>query len=272
MRPICIIAVVLSFFAGGYFWAQVVRATPSCPGPVVSPPDASASSPGASPATLSVMMTIDEDQTASDGRSKVTLLFSSVDVGSNNCVDFSHGETITCNNDGTGPLQFDTNKSAYVTRVGPAGDYTCMYQQNSRSAPVLITTMPERTPMPRGTLLRPQFLPGNQSGLTVTYDPNSDPRLRNCPVEIDANGSQLIGTQTIPSASNLPDNGQYTIPSISGLSGQGTIVITRTCTSSTQNPNTCVCPPRPTPTQFAFVKVTYKSTATLDMSWNPTDP
>ncbi len=258
----------IAFVFGAGFLACVLFFPPShppCPGPVVSPPDASASSPGASPATLSVMMTINEDQTASDGKSKVTLLFSSIDVGSNNCVDFSHGETVTCNNDGTGPLQFDTNKSAYVTRVGPTGDYTCMYQQNSRSAPVLIT-------MPRGTLLRPQFLPSNQSRLTVTYDPNSDPRLGNCPVEIDATGSQIIGSQTISSASNLPDNGQYTIPNISGLSGQGTIVITRTCTSSAQHPNPCVCPPRPTPTQFAFVKVTYKSTATLDMSWNPTDP
>jgi hypothetical protein len=238
---------------------------PPCPGPVISPPDASASSPGASPSTLSVTMTINEDQTASDGKSKVTLLFSSIDVGSNNCVDFSHGETVTCNNDGSGPLQFDTNKAAYVTRVGPTGDYICTYQQNSRSTPVLIT-------MPRGTLLRPQFLPSNQSRLTVTYDPNSDPRLGKCPVEIDANGPQTIGTQTISSAPNLQDNGQYTIPDISGLSGQGTIVITRTCTSTAQHPNPCVCPPRPTPTQFAFVKVTYKSTATLDMSWNPTDP
>jgi hypothetical protein len=210
------------------------------------------------------MMTINEDQTASDGKSKVMLQFSSNDVGSNNCVDFSHGETVTCNNDGTGPLQFNTDKSAYVTRVGPTGDYTCMYQQNSRSAPVLIT-------MPRGTLLRPQFLPSNQSRLTVTYDPNSDPRLGKCPVEIDANGSQTFGTQTISSALTLSDNGQYTIPDIGGLSGQGTIVITRTCTSIAQHPQQypCVCQ---TPTQFAFVKVTYKSTATLDMSWNPTDP
>ncbi len=271
MRPIFVIALVLSFLAGCYFCSQIVHAAPPCPGPVVSPPDASASSPGASPSTLSVMMAINEDQTASDGKSKVTLQFSSIDVGSNNCVDFSHGETVTCNNDGTGPLQFDTNKSAYVTRVGPAGDYICMYQQNSRSAPVLIT-------MPRGTPLLPEFSASNQSSLTVMYnpntatrDPNGDPRLKNCPVEIDANGSQTIGSQTISSAPK-PDNGQYTIPDISGLSGQGTIVITRTCTSSTQNSNPCVCPPRPTPTQFAFVKVTYKSTATLDMSWNPTDP
>jgi hypothetical protein len=267
-----ILSAIVVFGAG--FLACVLFFPPShppCPGPVVSPPDASASSPGASPATLSVTMTINEDQTASDGKSKVTLLFSSIDVGSNNCVEFSHGETVTCNNDGSGPLQFDTNKSAYVTRVGPTGDYTCMYQQNSRSAPVLITTMPGRTPIPRGILLRPQFLPSNQSRLTVTYDPNSDPRLGKCLVEIDANGSQIIGSQTISSAPNLPDNGQYTIPDISGLSGQGTIVITRTCRSSAQHPQPtpCVCQ---TPTQFESVTVIYKTTATLDMSWNPTDP
>jgi hypothetical protein len=251
-------------FAAGFLACVFLihQPTPSCL--VVSPPDASASSPGVSPATLSVTMTINEDQTASDGKGSVRLQFSSIDVGSNNCVDFSHGETVTCNNDGSGPLQFDTNKSAYATRVGPVGDYTCMYQQNSRSAPVLIS-------MPRGTLLRPQFLPSNQSGLTVTYDPNSDPQLGKCPVEIDANGTQTFGTQTISSAPNLSDNGQYTIPGISGLSGQGTIVITRTCTSIAQHPQQfpCVCQ---TPTQFKLVNVIYKSTATLAMTWNPADP
>lgn len=256
MRPIL---TVLVFAAGFFTCVFVLRPSPpSCPGPVVSPPTS------ASPSTLSVTMTINEDQTASDGKGSVRLQFSSIDVGSNNCVDFANGETITCNNDGSGPLQFDTNKSAYVTRVGPTGDYTCMYQQNSRSAPVLIT-------MPRGTLLRPQFLPSNQSRLTVTYDPNSDPLLGKCPVEIDANGPQTIGSQTISSALNLPDNGQYTIPDISGLSGQGTIVITRTCRSGAQHPQPtpCVCQ---TPTQFASVTVIYKTTATLAMTWNPTDP
>ncbi len=240
--------VVGSFLAGIYFYSQIIHPTPSCPGPVVSPSVTS-------PSTLSVTMTIVEDETASDGKSSVRLQFSSVDVGSNNCVDFSNGETVTCNNDGSGPLQFDTNKSAYAARVGPTGDYTCMYQQNNHSTPVLIT-------MPRGTPLRPEFLPSNQSRLTVRYNPNNDPRLGKCPVEVDANSSQF---------SNLPDNGQYTIPDISGLSGQGTLVITRTCTSNAQHPQQtpCVCQ---TPTQFALVKVIYKSTATLTMTWNPTDP
>ena len=260
MRLILIGIVFAAGFLASVFFLRPT--TPSCL--VVSPPDISTSSPGASPSTLSVTMTINEDQTASDGKGSVRLQFSSIDVGSNNCVDFSHGETVTCNNDGSGPLQFDTNKSAYATRVGPTGDYTCTYQQNSRSIPVLIT-------MPRGTLLRPQFLPSNQSRLTVTYDPNSDPRLGKCPVEIDANGPQTIGSQTISSAPNLPDNGQYTIPDISGLSGQGTIVITRTCRSSAQHPQPtpCVCQ---TPTQFESVTVIYKTTATLAMTWNPEDP
>jgi len=259
------VLVVGAFLAGCYFCSQVVHATPPCPGPVVSPPDASASSPGASPATLSVTMTINEDQTTSDRKSKVILQFSSIDVGGNNCVDFSHGETVTCNNDGTGPVQFDTNKSAYVTRVGPTGDYTCMYQQNSRSAPVLLT-------IPRGTLLYPEFSASNQSRLTVTYNPNNDQRLAGkCPLEIDATGSQTFGTQTIPSALNLKDTGQYTIPDISGLSGQGTLVIKRTCQFTAQHPlsTPCVCQ---TPTQFELVNIIYTSTATLDMNWNPTDP
>ena len=260
MRLILIGIVFAAGFLASVFFLRPT--TPSCL--VVSPPDTSTSSPGASPSTLSVTMTINEDQTASDGKGSVRLQFSSIDVGGTNCVNFSHGETVTCNNDGSGPLQFDTNKSAYATRVGPTGDYTCTYQQNSRSTPVLIT-------MPRGTLLRPQFLPSNQSRLTVTYDPNSDPRLGKCPVEIDANGPQTIGSQTIASAPNLPDNGQYTIPDISGLSGQGTIVITRTCRSSAQHPQPtpCVCQ---TPTQFESVTVIYKTTATLAMTWNPEDP
>ncbi len=260
MRTILIVLVFVAGFLTSVFF---FRPSPSsCL--VVSPSNASPSSPGASPSTLSVTMTINEDQTASDGEGSIRLQFSSNDVGSTNCADFSHGETVTCNNDDSGPLQFDTNKSAYATRVGPTGDYICMYQQNSRSTPVLIT-------MPRGTLLRPQFLPSNQSRLTVTYDPNSDPRLGKCPVEIDANGPQTFGTQTISSAPNLPDNGQYTIPDISGLSGQGTIVITRTCRSSAQHPQPtpCVCQ---TPTQFESVTVIYKTTATLAMTWNPEDP
>lgn len=257
MRTILTLVLLIgTFFAGYYFCAQVIHAGaagPSCM--VVSPVDTS-------PSTLLVTMTITEDQTASDGKSSVRLQFNSRNVGGDNCVNFAHGETVTCNNDGSGPLVFDSNKAAYATRVGPTGDYICAYHPKSQAAAVPIT-------MPRGTALRPEFLPSNQARLTVTYsrnNDNSDPRLRTCPVEVDAkDGGQPI------SASNLPDNGQYTIPDISGLSGQGTIVITRTCMYSAQQQQTpqCVCQ---TQTAFASVKVTYYSIATLAMTWNPTDP
>jgi hypothetical protein len=248
MRPIFTLTLVVgSFLVGIYYCMRFI--SPSTPCMVVSPTETS-------PSTLSVTMTVVADETASDGKGGVKLQFYSIAVGGNNCVNFSHGEMVTCNNDGNGPLAFDsTNKFAYVTRVGPTGDYTCAYQQSSRSTPLVIS-------IPRGTPLRPQFLPSNQSGLTVTYNPNNDSRLGTCQVEVDVNGS--------PSAANLPDNGQYTIPNISGLSGQGSIVITRTCTPSTQRSRQTACPCQQT--AFSSVTKIYKSIATLAMIWNPTDP
>ncbi len=253
MRTILIGIVFAAGFLASVFFLRPT--TPPCL--VVSPSDTS-------PSTLSVTMTVVADETASDGKGSVKLQFYSIAVGGNNCVNFSHGETVTCNNDGSGPLAFDsTNKFAYMTRVGPAGDYTCTYQQNSRSTPILIS-------IPRGTPLRPQFLPSNQSSLTVTYNPNNDSRLGTCLVEVDAKASQTFGSQTISSASNLQDNGQYTIPDISGLSGPGSIVITRTCTPSTQRSQQTPCACQQT--AFSSVTKIYKSTATLSMTWNPADP
>ena len=240
-------------FAAGFLTCVFFVHQPTPPCLVVSPSDTF-------PSTLSVTMTIVADETASDGKGSVKLQFYSIAVGGNNCVNFSHGETVTCNNDGSGPLAFDsTNKFAYVTRVGPTGDYTCTYQQNSRSTPIVIS-------IPRGTPLRPQFLPSNQSSLTVTYNPNNDSRLGTCLVEVDAKD----GSQTIASASNLQDNGQYTIPDIGGLSGPGSIVITRICTPSTQRSQQTPCACQQT--AFSSVTKIYKSTATLAMTWNPTDP
>ena len=250
MRIFLTFLIAVAFFGFGYYVCTQVM-----PHPVSA---AEVTTADSSPSALSVTMNINEDQSASDGKSKVMLQFSAVAIANQNSVQFSHGETVTCNNDGGGPLQFDSNKLAYTARVGPAGDYTCMYQQTSRSTPVLIT-------MPRGTPLRPQFLPSNQSRLTVTYNPNNDPRLKNCSVAVDANGSQ-----TVSSVPNLPDNGQYTIPDISGLSGQGTLVVTRTCLYNASHPQPqCACLSK---TDFSAVNVVYKATATLFMTWNPTDP
>src|SRR2546430_4636970 len=76
-----------------------------------------------SPDTLNVKMTIDEDQNASDGKSKVTLQFSSGEIKNPNYVKFTEKEKVTCNG---APLAFVD--PAYTARVGIIGHtYTCQY-------------------------------------------------------------------------------------------------------------------------------------------------
>ncbi len=243
---------LVGFLVGGVLGFYVGRVTapspPACL--VVSPTDTV-------PSRLSLAMTIGEDQNASDEKSSTVLKFSSLDSpGTTNCVKFSYGETVTCENDGSGLLQFDpTNKLAYATRVGPMtaiNRYACKYQWTGGSTIIDV---------PKGTQLNPHYIPGGT--FTVRYTPDNDSALlQNCTVGVVAkDGSQTLAGSSM---SEVKSNGIYTTTDIStsGLSGPGTIVITRTCTFNGQQLQI----------PFSSTVVTYTSTATLPVTWNPTDP
>jgi hypothetical protein len=237
-----IIVGIIGFGLG--YWVCTLLVPHATPIPQCMPADTS-------PSKLIVAMTITEDQNASDKESGARLQFSCPEIALPNYVSFSQGETVTCSTDGNIPLGFISSKLAYATRVGPTNAirmYSCAYHWKSGSTSIDV---------PKGTQLSPVYKPGGT--FQVSYAPNNPQILQNCSVVVVAKDGTQILTGPI-----LKDNGNYSTPNIntSGLRGQGTIVMTRTCSLQMNF----------SPAPFFQATVTYVSTATLAVNWNPTDP
>ena len=191
-----------------------------------------------SPDTLNVKMTIDEDQNASDGKSQLTLQFSSGEIKNQNYVKFTEKEKVTCN--GASLAFVDP---AYTARVGISGhSYTCQYFWNGNSIAFGVSARTDLSPV--------FVLVTADHKFTMNYNP--DPG-NDCHVEVDA----VDGSQTISGPSELENgNGVYSGSDISSLNGPGTLVMTRTCESRPDS-------------NFNALQVTYKSIAKIDVTWYP---
>lgn len=223
------------------------------------------------PSTLKVTVTITEDQDASDGvygSSDVMVQFSTTEIAESNTVIFTHGERIHCsfnnpqgnNQQGTMALGNAANYSFHVAIPSIPLRYECDYLHSQNSSPVLIFNFTGSQNPLSPVLVRPV---GNNSNFRVRYTPGPDiTNASNCKVQV---------TATAPNTSVMGDftsqNGNiYTGPDVRGLSGQGNIAMTRICTPVTfSNDNDA----DDNGLTFNLVNVTYKSTASSEVTWGP---
>jgi len=216
------------------------------------------------PSTLQVTVTIAEDQEASDGlngKSVITLGFSTNEIAETNTVIFTHGENVHCN----GSIMTLGNFTNYWSRVAiPYGFlYTCVYHyflHNDPHSPQIATIFSFHAAQhPLSPVLhRPvsgnfqvQYTPGP----TITHSSN-------CTVQVTANApNQSASGDTVPQSGST-----YTGSDASGLNGLGNIVMTRSCIPISYNHDNDA---DDTGLTFAAVNVTYTSTASYEVSWVP---
>lgn len=203
----------------------------ACGAQVVSPDNPSAS-------TLDVTIQVLDEAAPSDGKNVVTMQL----LSNGTIVQFTHGETITCN--GT-PLAF--NGLAYAGRIpqAPVGSmYHFVYTWNSGSATINLP-VPQR---PVVTSPTPGLTVTRTSSLTINYVPDSGSG-------IDASaGDSSTG---IDRNINEPDNGTYTGLDVSSLhAGPGVISIIRIFQGT------------PSGTGFKSVQTTYRSSSVdVHITW-----
>lgn len=239
--PVLLLLGLLSFIASSCVEPMAMPAIASSSGMFLSSSSAIQVSPTSTdPATLDVTVAVDEDQAASDGRSMITVQFSTITINNRNYVQFTNGEKIVCNG-----VSLIFRDSVYSDRVGAVdGRYSCTYQWaegTSTIIPVIVRTQ-----------LRPRLVPdADGHNFIVHYNP--DP-VHRCHVKVEASD----GSQTISGPSVLESgDGVYTGPDRSALSGSGMLVMTRLCTFKFVGADT----------DFDVVKATYTSTAKSDVTW-----
>jgi hypothetical protein len=204
-----------------------------------SPPDLHQIWPSnTSPSVMNVSVKVVDDASASDKKVQISMLFSMKGIINANDIEFTNGRnataTITCNGV---PLAYDDVAYDYSASVPFADEYDCLYRAQGGSASIHI----EARPHPRLTVK----MSGNNA--TVHYSPSGN---ASCHVRVDASDS----TQTINGPSK-PDTGTYANIDVSSLNGNGSVTLTRECT--THYP------------AFHSTVVTYDSISHLPVTWHP---
>lgn len=201
------------------------------------------------PSTLKVTVNIDEDQDASDGKSKITLAFSTNEILEDNNVIFTHGESFECNNV-TIPL---TNAVSYWIRIRIPSMYTCKYIWHGQSFPLIAVHNRSR--------LSPVLHVPVANPFSVSFHP--DTIQLNCPIQVVASDA----ANNITGPTILSDRNTYiaTGTDVSTLNGAGNIMMTRTCNWHLSDGNT-----GDNHADFDTVNITYKSTASYEVTWYPT--
>ncbi len=201
------------------------------------------------PPTLDVTVTISEGQNDSDGLTAITIQFSTNEISNLNYVQFVKKEEVTCNG-----VTLGFGGTTYSARVkADHNAYTCTYYQRSNK-PFPIISVQARTK------LSPAFVPDTSGDkFVVHYSPDKTQFRSPCHIQVEASDS----SQTISGPSVLEDgNGVYTGPDRSALSGEGTLVMTRTCSFKLKKGTAA-----DTATAFEKVTATYISTTTSEVVW-----
>jgi hypothetical protein len=208
------------------------------------------------PSTLKVMVTIDDDQNATDGKVGFTMQFTTNEISDPNFIEFTHGESVSCNNT---PLTLNnSNYTARVTRPGTNGYFTCIYTRNGQ--PYQFVHLNVRSVF--NAYLQTNMVLSN-SNFNIHYNPDSTFPL--CAMHVDLSDSST----TIPNDFTERRDGIYTTPT-TRLSGVGSLILTRTCMTNEKGIQTAsdtVDPHAAIP--FDTVNITYKSTYRLYETWEP---
>lgn len=217
------------------------------------------------PSTLKVVVTITEDQDASDtknGASMITLQFSTNEIREGNpqgyYTVFTHGESIDCN--GHTMTLGNAPNNYWFRIINIPSTYYCNYSSpyNKTKQPVNIFTVPGTQKPLSPKLVRAVI---DSSNAIVTYTP--EPNTPRCTVEASANASN--GNVT---GDAVTENGTYSGLNVSSLSGRGYLIITQTCTWGYDQGNT-----GDNGSQFASLSGTYMTSAGLYVTWaQPNSP
>jgi hypothetical protein len=209
------------------------------------------------PSTLKVMVAIDDDQNATDGKVGITMLFATDEISDVNSIKFIHGESVSCNNT---PLTLNnSNYTARVTRPGINGYFTCIYTRNGQ--PYQFVHLSVRS------LLKTPLLYIPQNPFNIYYNPDkSDPQLSLCQMNVTlSDRSTTINIPPFPESRS----GDYTT-SITTLSGVGSLILTRMCPAhlrGIQTESDTVDPHAAIP--LDRVDIMYTSTYRLYETWEP---
>lgn len=210
----------------------------------VDPPSLGVTPADTSAGTLDVTVKISEDQDSTDGKSVIAFTFRTMAIEEGNYAIFDNKEPVVCN---THTLTL-SNSPTYTLLVSQ-GHYTCTYTGNTDDG---------RTQLPPVTLLdvtqRSELSPHppavSSQGYKIDYTPDSGDMA--CPITAQAKDSSGNVVNGPNSTSNL---GVYDGPTTSGLTGEGSILLIRTCSWKYQN-------------AFNEVDLTYISMASVEVTWS----
>jgi hypothetical protein len=200
------------------------------------------------PSTLVVMMTIYDDENATDGKVGISLQFATNEIKDPNYIAFTKGEEVFCNG-----VRLTLNAPAYTARVSAEnGKFTCDYIRQGRAYSISERARPS---------LEPALSHDNKFVLSYTHESRG---LSYCPMQVDTSDANSANPHDKftegPSGSHQVNHGS--------LSGVGSLILTRTCPSELKGHE--VSPDRgasPAATPFGDVKITYTSVWRLYVTW-----
>ncbi len=213
------------------------------PTPTDPPPDPLGVTPVDTAAhTLIVTIRIDEDQDATDHTSNISFQFRTDVIEENNYVKFDDEEHVFCN----GALLTLNNLQTYTLKVPRKDGYKCIYFGDTKGIGPL-AAVPMIDVVARSELApQPPFVDGK--GYKIKYNPDSSDLA--CSITADARDA----SNNIPGHASTSDVGIYVGPATNTLSGEGSILLQRTCSWQYHNP-------------FDTINVIYQSTASVEVTW-----
>ena len=225
----------------------------SCASVLAADPPPQVTPDTTNPSTLKVTITIDDDQNATDGKVGFTMQFATNEISDANFIQFTHGESIFCNDIS---LTFNSpNYTARVTRPDSNSYFICYYKWNGRRYQFVHLKV--------RSLLKAPLLYIPQNPFDIHYTP--DATLPLCPMNVTlSDNSTTINTSFTESRSGVFQT------SVTTLSGVGSLILTRTCTTNEKGIQTAsdtVDPHVAIP--LDMVNITYKSTYRLYETWEP---
>ena len=197
--------------------------------------------------TLIVTVGIDEDQDATDHMSTISFQFSTNVIEEKNYVIFDDQERVYCN----GELLTLNNQQVYRLKVPRKDDYKCSYVGNTKGKGTLSAVL--MFDIQARSMLAPQQPLVDQGGYKIKY--NADSNALACPITAEARD----GSNTITGHTATSDVGLYVGPSTKKLSGEGSILLKRTCSWQSHAP-------------FDTINGIYQSEASVEVTWANADP
>jgi hypothetical protein len=214
------------------------------------------------PSTLTVAVTIDDDQNATDGKVGITMQFATDEIlDPKNYIQFMHGEEVSCN--GVQLMFNDPNYTARVTRPDPGEFFTCVYTRNGQ--PYQLMHLPARTNLILPLLKPPLLLDMKLQNSNFDIYYHADMTLPLCQMNV------TLSDSSTSNSIRFTESRSGVFPtSITTFSGVGSLILTRMCPAHSrgiQTESDTVDPHAAIP--LDSVDITYKSTYRLYETWEP---